>query len=237
MAQRSMSKMEVIADEIEFLRRLVPLEGARVVDLGCGNGDFARKLLSPGGAASVDAFEVDARQHAKNLQAPPLPGLSFHAGGAERIALADGSRDLVVMMKSLHHVPGALMDQAFAEIRRVLAPGGHLYISEPVYAGEFNDIVKLFHDEGAVRAEAQAALRRADGAKVLALVAEHEFMAPLFFRDFADFERRIIRVTHSDHSLSDSLLAEVRGKLEAHITPEGARFTRPMRIDLMRRAA
>jgi len=130
-----MSTMEVIADEIEFLRTLVPLEGARVVDLGCGNGEFARKLLSQGRAASVDAFEVDAIQHAKNLQAPAVPGLRFRAGGAERIALADASCDLVVMMKSLHHVPGDLMDDAFAEIRRVLAPGGHLYISEPVYDG------------------------------------------------------------------------------------------------------
>ena len=53
-----MSTMEVIADEIEFLRTLVPLERARVVDLGCGNGDFARKLLSQGRAASVDAFAI-----------------------------------------------------------------------------------------------------------------------------------------------------------------------------------
>lgn len=232
-----MSTMEVIADEIEFLRTLVPLDGARVVDLGCGNGDLARKLLSQGRAASVDAFEVDEIQHAKNLQAPIVPGLRFRAGGAERIALDDASCDLVVMMKSLHHVPADLMDDAFAEIRRVLVPGGHLYISEPVYDGSFNDIVKLFHDEGAVRAAAYAGLKRADGSKVLALVSEHAFMAPLFFRDFADFERRIIQATHSEHVLTDALESEVRARLDAHMTPEGARFVRPMRIDLMRKAA
>jgi SAM-dependent methyltransferase len=232
-----MNPMEVVADEIEFLRTLVPLEGARVVDLGCGGGDFARKLLNPGGAASVDAFEVDEIQHRKNLQAPAIPGLSFRAGGAESIALEDGSRELVVMMKSLHHVPAALMDRAFAEIRRVLAPGGCLYISEPVYAGAFNDIVRLFHDEGEVRAAAHAALRRADDSKVLTLVAEREFMAPLFFRGFADFERRIIQATHSEHVLTDALMQEVQAKFDAHMSPEGARFTRPMRIDLMRKAA
>jgi SAM-dependent methyltransferase len=229
--------MEVIADEIEFLRTLVPLEGARVVDLGCANGDFARKLLGQGRAASVDAFEVDAIQHEKNLEAPAVPGLSFHSGGAERIALDDASRDVIVMMKSLHHVPAALMDEAFAEIRRVLAPEGSLYISEPVYGGPFNDIVKLFHDEGLVRAAAYAALKRAEHSKVLALVSEHEFMAPLFFRDFADFERRIIEATHSEHVLTHALKTEVRTRLDAHMTPEGARFVRPMRIHLMRKAA
>ena len=232
-----MRTTEVIADEIEFLRTLVPLEGARVVDLGCGNGDFARKLLTQGGVASVDAFEVDEIQHAKNLEAPVVSGLRFRSGGAERIPLDDASCDLVVMMKSLHHVPGDLMDDAFAEIRRVLAPGGHLYVSEPLYDGAFNDIVKLFHDEGVVRAAAYAAVKRAGGAKVLSLVAEHEFMAPLFFRDFADFERRIIQATHSEHVLTDALKKEVRDKLDAHMTPDGARFVRPMRIDLMRKVA
>jgi ubiquinone/menaquinone biosynthesis C-methylase UbiE len=237
MPHRSIDTMEVIADEIEFLRTLVRLEGARAVDLGCGNGDFARKLLTQGGVASVDAFEVDEVQHASNLKAPAVPGLTFGSGGAERIPVDDASCDLIVMMKSLHHVPGDLMDDAFAEIRRVLKPGGHLYVSEPVYDGPFNDIVKLFHDEGTVRAAAYAALKRADGSKVLALVSEHEFMAPLFFRDFADFERRIIQATHSEHVLTAALKKEVRDKLEAHMTPEGARFVRPMRIDLMRRAS
>lgn len=237
MPHGSMSTMEVIADEIELLATLVPLKGARVVDLGCGNGEFARKLLSQGRAASVDAFEVDQVQHAKNLQAPAVPGLRFRSGGAERIALDDASCDLVVMMKSLHHVPGDLMGEAFAEICRVLAAGGHLYISEPVYDGPFNDIVRLFHDEGVVRAAAHAALKRADHAKVLGLVAEREFMAPLFFRDFADFERRIIQATHSEHVLTDALKKAVRTRFDAHMTPEGVRFVRPMRIDLMRKAA
>ena len=97
----------------------------------------------------------------------------------------------------------AHLDRALAEIRRVLKPGGWLYVSEPVYAGEFNEIVKLFHDEGEVRAAAQAAVRRAAQSKVLELAMEKEFMAPLAFRDFADF---------------------------------GAKFTRPVRVNLMRRA-
>jgi SAM-dependent methyltransferase len=229
--------MKVIVNEIDFLRTLVPLEGARAVDLGCGNGDFARKLLSEGRVAVVDAFEVDEIQHSKNVLAPRVAGLNFCSGGAQRIALDDESRDLVVMMKSLHHVPPELMARAFAEIRRVLVPGGYLYISEPVFAGPFNDIVKLFHDEGVVRAAAYAALKEADGQKVLRLVSEHEFMAPLFFRDFADFERRIIQATHSEHVLSEALKSEVRAKMDTHMTPQGAHFVRPMRIDLMRKAA
>jgi 2-methylisocitrate lyase-like PEP mutase family enzyme len=65
------------------------------------------------------------------------------------------------MFKSLHHVPVPLMDQALAEIRRVLKPGGLAYISEPVFAGEFNEVLRLFHDESIVRREAFSAIERA----------------------------------------------------------------------------
>ena len=226
---------ELISDELELLRRLVPLAGARVVELGCGKAELARRLLERGLVASVQAFEVDIVQHARNLADPHLVNLQFLSGGAEAIPLDDGCCEVVLMMKSLHHVPIPLLDQALREIRRVLVSGGHLYVSEPVYAGEFNEIVRLFHDEGEVRAAAQAALRRAAGDGVLAWLGATVFDMPLAFRDFADFHDRIVRVTHSSHDLDAATLAEVRRRFDRHMTPQGARFIREMRVDVLRR--
>jgi hypothetical protein len=64
---------DLVTDEIDFLRQLVPLAGARLVELGCGKADLARKLLARGMVASVDAFEVDERQHAANLASAHPP--------------------------------------------------------------------------------------------------------------------------------------------------------------------
>jgi ubiquinone/menaquinone biosynthesis C-methylase UbiE len=228
--------MELVADEVAFLASLVPLEGTHVAELGCGKADFARALIARAGVAKVEAFEVDRIQHAKNLASAADARLTFHLGGAEDIALEDGSMDGVVMMKSLHHVPMEHLDRALAGIRRVLKPGGWLYVSEPVYAGEFNEIVKLFHDEGEVRAAAQAALRRAAQSKVLEPALEKEFMAPLAFRDFDDFDAKVIGATHSQHVLATESRAEVRRRFEAYMTADGAKFTRPMRVHLLRRA-
>lgn len=227
---------EVVADELELLRSMAPLDHARVAELGCGSGGFARKLLAAG-ADRVDAFEVDRIQHERSRAAPALPGLAFHFGGAEAIALPDASRDLVVMMKSLHHVPLGALDHALGEIRRVLVPGGLLYVSEPVYAGEFNDIVKLFHDEGVVRAAAQDAVQRAVAAGVFELAARRDFLAPLAFRDYDDFVERIVRATHTEHVLTEALAATVRARFEAHLGPAGANFIRPMRVHLLRKPA
>jgi len=229
-----MQTPRLVTDEADFFQDVIPVRGARVVELGCGKAAFARSLLLRGIARSVDAFEVDALQHAANLAAPPVAGLRFGRAGAEAIPLPGDSCDVAVMLKSLHHVPMDLQGGALAQIARVLVPGGWLYVSEPVYAGDFNDIVKLFHDEGEVRAAAYAALRRAADAGVLRWEREIVFDTPLHFRDFDDFVDRIVRVTHSDIELAPPVAAEVRRRFERFQGPDGAHFVRQMRINLLR---
>lgn len=227
----------LVADELDLMNRLLPLAGARVIDLGCGNAAMAFRLVDERRVASVAALEVDRIQHGKNLAAPAREGLSFVLAGADDIPFPDASFDIALMFKSLHHVPVDRLDRALGEIARVLVPGGLLYVSEPVFAGPFNEVVRLFHDEAFVRAEALAAIRRAQASGVLADAGEHHFDMPLAFRDFAAFKTRMIDVTHTDHALPPDLLAEVRRRFEAHLTPDGARFERPMRVNLLRRPA
>jgi SAM-dependent methyltransferase len=227
----------LVADELDLMRRMLPLAGARVVDLGCGNAQMARRLVEAGLVASVAGLEVDAIQHGRNVAAAPLPGLEFRLAGADAIPFPDASFDIAMMFKSLHHVPVERMDAALAEIGRVLAPGGLAYISEPVFAGPFNEIMRLFHDEGAVREAAIAAMRRAVQGGVLEQVEERHFDTPIAFRDFDDFFERMVKVTHMELRLEGHALAEVRRRFESHAGPGGARFVRPMRVNLLRRPA
>ena len=147
----------VIANELDLLSELVPLAGARLVELGCGAARLARELLERHPDAELVGLEVDERQLAKNLAAPQ-ERLQFVGAGAEAIPFPDAHFDGALMLKSLHHVPMERMADALAEIRRVLRPDGWLYVSEPVYGGPFNEVVKIFNDEGVVRAAAQRAL-------------------------------------------------------------------------------
>ena len=52
----------------------------------------------------------------------------------------------------------AVSDAAPTIARCVLKPDGVAYISEPIYAGAFNDILKMFHDEREVRQAAEQGL-------------------------------------------------------------------------------
>jgi SAM-dependent methyltransferase len=224
----------LIDDELEVLADLLPLAGQRIVELGCGAAQLSRALLARHADSHVTALEVDERQLAKNLAAPQS-GLEFVAAGAQAIPFPDASFDLALMLKSLHHVPLPLLSQALGEVARVLRPGGHLYVSEPVYGGALNEVIRVFNDEGMVRAAAQAALDEALRSSAWTQVAERHFEMPVRFRDFADFEQRMMRPTFADHRIDDDKLASARAVFEPHVGPDGARFSRPMHVRLLRR--
>jgi len=224
----------LIDDELVVLAALLPLAGQHIVELGCGAAQLSRALLARHTDSRVTALEVDERQHAKNL-ATPQAGLTFIAAGAQAIPLPDASFDLALMLKSLHHVAVPLMAQALGEVARVVRPGGHLYVSEPVYGGAFNEVVRVFNDEGVVRAAAQAALDDALDTAVWSQVAERRFEMPVRFRDFAEFEQRMMRPTFADHRIDQTKLATTRAAFEPHVGCDGARFNRPMHVRLLRR--
>jgi len=228
-------EIQDISEEIDVLTRMLPFDGARVLELGCGAADKTRQIAELTGVTEIVAAEVDQIQHQKNLAINDLPKVTFTSFGAEDIDAPDDSFDIVLMFKSLHHVPIPLMDQAMQEIRRVLKPGGLLYVSEPVFAGEFNEVIRLFHDESTVRQAAFDAMVRAVDTQVLELNEEYFFKNVVRLKHFGQFEKGILNATFMDHQLSDDLLAEVKRRFESNGSPEGYVFEVPNRVDLLRK--
>lgn len=222
-----------LCNEIELMRAELPLSGARVLELGCGKAEKTRTLA--GWSGEIVALEVDVLQHEKNLSIADLPNVRFYQGGAEDIPAGNESFDIVVMFKSLHHVPVEKMDRALDEIARVLRPGGLAWISEPIYAGDLNEVFRLFHDERAVREAAFEAVRRAVDEGRLALSKQLFFNTRSRFDNFEQFDERMIRVTHTKHELPPELYRRVREKFLSYMTAEGAFFHNPQRVDLLRK--
>jgi ubiquinone/menaquinone biosynthesis C-methylase UbiE len=225
-----------VCDERDIYNTLLSFDNKHIIELGCGTAMHTREIAAHGSGCTLHAYEVDQLQLSKNLELTNTNDIEFRFGGAESIAEADGSCDVVMMFKSLHHVPHDALDTAFAEIARVLGAEGHLYISEPVFAGAFNDVIRLFHNEQTVRLAAFEAMQRAVKDGLFDLVEERFFLTPTKFRDFAEFEQRIIQVTHSEHALDEATYSRVQTLFEQHLTPDGAQFLVPMRVDLLRKA-
>ncbi|HID82792.1 MAG TPA: class I SAM-dependent methyltransferase [Chromatiales bacterium] len=228
-------QINVNCPESEIYNRLLSLDGKHILELGCGSAEITRDIASAGVDRKVTALEVDDIAHEKNLQITDLPNVTFVLAGAEDIPLKDESVDVVLMFKSLHHVPPGLMDQSMHEIRRVLKPGGLAYISEPIFAGEFNEILRLFHDEQKVREAAFNTLKKAVDEGLFKLVEEVFFNSPRKYENFSEFENNTIKATHSDHKLDEDLFKLVKQRFEEHVGDDGAHFLMPMRVDLLQR--
>ena len=227
--------LPLVRDELDLLADLVPLAEQRVLELGCGNARLARSLLERFAGSEVVGLEVDAVQHARNL-AEPQERLVFLAASAEAVPFPRRSFDGAMMLKSLHHVPIPAMDTALAEVARVLRPGGWFYVSEPIYGGALNEIVRLYNDEGVVRAAAQAALDRAVAVgKDWAPEAERCFAQVARFANWSEFAQRMLYPSFADHQITPEIEARVKAAFDPHCGPDGARFMRPMHVRLLRR--
>ena len=228
-------QIDVTCPESDIYNRLLSLDGKHILELGCGSADITRNIATSGVDRRITALEVDEIAHEKNLRITDLPNVTFGLSGAQDIPLQDESVDVVLMFKSLHHVPIELMEPSMHEIRRVLKPGGLLYISEPIFAGDFNEILRLFHDEQKVREAAFNTIKKAVDEGLFSLVEETFFYSPMKFENFAEFESNIINATHSNHSLDEKLYNLVKQRFEQHVGDDGAHFSMPVRVDLLQK--
>lgn len=233
--QITITQITKILDEHTLYERLLPLDGAKILELGCGTAEHTRRIARGGTERTVVAYEIDRIQHEKNLQADAEININFKYGGAQSIDQTDDEFDIVFLFKSLHHVPIQSMDAALGEIARVLKPGGYAYISEPIFAGAFNEILRLFHDEQSVREAAFASLKRAVDTKMFISDQQIFFKERVHFQDFAEFETKVIGATHSDHKLDIKTRSHVQARFEQHLSENGAHFESPVRVDILRK--
>jgi SAM-dependent methyltransferase len=90
---------------------LTELAPQRVVDVGCGPGDFSARLQRHGlTVAAVDQSE-------QMVELARAQGVDAHVGDARELPFPDGAFDVAVANFVLYHV--AEIDQALAELARV----------------------------------------------------------------------------------------------------------------------
>ncbi|MFT5098447.1 MAG: SAM-dependent methyltransferase [Planctomycetaceae bacterium] len=187
------------------------------------------RMLDFGGA------KVDEIQHRKNLQIADLDKVTFKSFGAENIDAENQSFDIALMFKSLHHVPLDQLGIVFQEIYRVLRPGGVAYFSEPVFSGVFNNIMQVYHDEELVRKAAFEAIQRGVRSGLFQLEEEYFFENHIQMDSWAQYEKRMLDVTHTEHRLSADQYAEVKRRFLASETSEGYVYNIPNRVDLLKK--
>jgi len=113
--------------------QILPLEGKKVLDYGCGAGDNACLLAACG--AEVWGFDLSPVSIEKAKRRAELMGLSnrahFDVFAAGQTSYGDEQFDIVICFAILHHLH-MMLDDVYREINRITKPGGKYYAIEPV---------------------------------------------------------------------------------------------------------
>ena len=127
---------QFIAVKARWLLRQEPAlhtGGLSVLDYGCGVGSLMRVLIGLGAKGAFTGCDISTgmlrqvkRRWPRDLGAPPQ--LAPQQGA--RTPFADASFDIVMISAVLHHVPLADRPAVYAELGRVLKPGGRIYVFE-----------------------------------------------------------------------------------------------------------
>lgn len=116
-------------------RELARLSGARpgnrVLDVGCGDGYLTRVIAEAVGPAG-STLGVDPSQEAivRAREVTRAPNCSFATGVAQALDAEGGVYDVVVSALMVHHLPEQARARAFAEMFRVINPGGRVLVAE-----------------------------------------------------------------------------------------------------------
>lgn len=97
---------------------VVALRPQRVIEVGCGRGEFAERLAEAG----IEVIAVD--QSPRMVELTAARGVDARAGDVRQLPFPSGQFDVVVANFMLYHVPD--LDRGISELSRVLRAGGSL---------------------------------------------------------------------------------------------------------------
>ena len=175
----------------EVLRDHLDLDGALVLDVGCGDGSLVRLLARQG--ASAIGLEPSEAQLARARAAEPAGEEAYLAGVAEGLPFPDGSFDTVIFFNALHHVPVGEQDRRWTRRPAASSLDGLLYVQEPIAEGDYFELIRPVEDETYVRAKAYDAIQVAAQGR-LEPVTELTYLAPYEVRDFETLKARLLAV-------------------------------------------
>ena len=107
-------------------RKYLRLSPGRVLDVGCGTGSEAARISSEG----LAVVGLDRRPESLRAARPSAGRLGMLNGDAVQLPCGGESFDAVFLLDVLEHVDDV---SALREARRVLSPGGFLFLSVPAY--------------------------------------------------------------------------------------------------------
>lgn len=222
--------MKTIEGPLDVVREaLGPLQDARILDVGCGDGRMAELLAAQG--ARVTGIDPSVERIA--LARHRVPGATFECARGEALSYVPGAFDGVLWMNALHHLPPEAMERSLNEGARVVQPGGALIVIEPLAQGNMFDALKPIDDETEIRRLAQEALGRFAAGRSLETFLYTRREA---FGGVEPFLARMIAVDPERETAINKDRAAIVANIERVAIPENGKlvFEQPIKADIIK---
>lgn len=195
----------MIQDENRITRQKLmeraEFSGARVLEIGCGNGRVtAMYAHAPKLAVGIEPDAVCAAEACRTV-----PEARFACASGMALPFADKTFDVVLFTLSLHHHPDP--SSALVEAARVTRPGGRILVLEPKPESEVQRFCNIFESEDHRLEAAADALERTS----LSLLGDGDFMTEWVFDGFEDAARYAFE--YYDHPEDESKRQAMRAFL------------------------
>src|SRR5207248_9227837 len=113
---------------------------ARLLELGCGTGEFLREVKRSYPRLSVTGLDLSAPYlGVAERRLAAWSRVELIEAPAEAIPAPDASFDIITVLYLLHELPSRVRQAVAAEIRRVLKPGGMLILVDSLQTGDEPD--------------------------------------------------------------------------------------------------
>ncbi len=149
----------------------------RVLDMGCGTGQYTRVLSQRFPQAEIHGTDCSLRelQYAQRIANENGWAWRLHRVANERTGLPFGSFGLVTSYVVLHEVPVSAIRETFAEAYRLLEPGGDMVMAD-VTRYEKMDPIAVWMQDSAARREVEPFWRQSASLDLAAAATEAGFV-------------------------------------------------------------
>lgn len=110
----------------EMVKKLQIKKGAKILEIGCGDGEFTKRLVSID--AKITAIDITPLVVERGRKTIKNKNVRFLVDDAETMSFPSNTFDIVCGISILHHVN---IQKALQEAFRILKKGGQIFFTEP----------------------------------------------------------------------------------------------------------
>ena len=167
----------------------------RFLDVGCGHG-LIHRYLKDHATFDIDIYGIDPAATVIDFAKERNPDFTYKINEGTSFPYEDNSFDIAHATCVMHHVEPAAWDDFLKEMKRVVRPGGQIFIYEH---NPYNPVTRHLVnncelDENAVLISARNLARRMKSTGLLRVKTEYIIFFPFNLQIFRVFEKALTRI-------------------------------------------